>query len=460
MAAPLPSRIGRYIVENLVGIGGMGQIFKAHDPDIGRPVAIKLISTELMSGVARADYIKRFRREAQAAAHCAHPNIVAIYDFALHEGQPFIAMEFVHGASLRQALDAAPVMAIPDAIRIMLQVLDALSSAHDQGVVHQDVKPANIMLTPDMRVKVADFGISRFFNSEVTITTSSMGTPNYMSPEQCRGGPVDGRSDLFAAGATLFEMVAGERAFPGHNMAEVTHRIQNEPLPMLPAPVRAVAPRLQLILERAMGKQPEDRFDTGHEMAEALRQALGSGRGDEANDPTRISPVAQLAGAVPFQKVPSDGRPGTEPQLDSDTLLALEDKLIDYVGPIARILVRTTAGRSRSIADLCSQLALSIADGAERERFRREVDILLRARAPAADGAVPRGGRTARSDGLPEHELERVQEVLAQYVGPIARVLVRRATADASSVEALWLSLSNHIDSPAERAAFLRKRQR
>jgi hypothetical protein len=461
VAAQLPPRIGRYVVENLVGIGGMGQIFKAHDPDIGRPVAIKLISTELMSGVARADYIKRFRREAQAAARCAHPNIVAIYDFALHEGQPFIAMEFVHGASLRQALDAAPVMAVSDAVRIMLQVLDALSSAHDQGVVHHDVKPANIMLTPDMRVKVADFGICRFFNAEVTITTSSMGTPNYMSPEQCRGGPVDGRSDLFAAGATLFEMVAGERAFPGHNMAEVTHRIQNEPLPMLPAPVRAVVPRLQLILERAMGKQPEDRFDTGHEMAEALRQVLGVGRGDGANDPTRISPVAQLAGAAPLQRAtPADARPGTEPRLDADTLLALEQKLTGYIGPIARILMRTTAGRSRSIADLCSQLALSIADGAERERFRREIDMLIRARALAADGAVPPGGRTTRSDRLPEHELERVQEVLAQYVGPIARVLVRRATADASSVEALWLSLSNHIDSPTERAAFLRQRQR
>ncbi len=183
-------------------------------------------------------------------------------------------MEFVHGTSLRQALDDAPVMAVPDAVRIMLQVLDALASAHEQGVIHQDIKPANIMLTPDMRVKVADFGISRFFNAEVTMTTSSMGTPNYMSPEQCRGGPVDGRSDLFAAGATLFEMVAGERAFPGHSLAEVTHRIQNEPLPLLPAPVRAGAPRLQLLLERAMGKHPEDRFDTGHEMAEALRQVL------------------------------------------------------------------------------------------------------------------------------------------------------------------------------------------
>jgi serine/threonine protein kinase len=359
---------------------------------------------------------------------------------------------------LRQALDAAPVMAVPDAVRIMLQVLDALASAHEEGVVHQDVKPANIMLTPDMRVKVADFGICRFVNMEVTITTSSMGTPNYMSPEQCRGGPVDGRSDLFAAGATLFEMVAGEHAFPGRNVAEVTHRIQNEPLPMLPAPVRAVAPRLQLVLERAMGKQPEDRFDTGYEMAEALRQVLGGRRGDE-EESTRVSPMP-VAGDAPSQKAPADARPGTEPRLDADTLQALEHKLTDYVGPIARILVRTTSGRSRSVADLCSQLALSIADGAEREQFRREVNLLIRSRSAVADGASPPGAGTARSHRLPEHELERVQEALAQYIGPIARVLVRRATADASSVEALWLSLSNHIESPAERSAFLRLRQK
>jgi eukaryotic-like serine/threonine-protein kinase len=167
-----------------------------------------------------------------------------------------------------------------------------------------------------------------------------------------------------------------------------------------------------------------------------------------------------VAGDAPSQKAPADARPGTEPRLDADTLQALEHKLTDYVGPIARILVRTTSGRSRSVADLCSQLALSIADGAEREQFRREVNLLIRSRSAVADGASPPGAGTARSHRLPEHELERVQEALAQYIGPIARVLVRRATADASSVEALWLSLSNHIESPAERSAFLRLRQK
>jgi serine/threonine-protein kinase len=296
-------------------------------------------------------------------------------------------------------------------------------------------------------------------NTDVTSTSSSMGTPNYMSPEQCRGSLVDGRSDLFSAGATLFEMVTGDRAFPGHNVGEVSHRIQNERLPLLPAPVRAVAPRLQFVLERAMEKQPDDRFHTGDEMAEALRQVLGGSRDGEVNVITRVSPVGGVAGGTAdSQKARRDtGARAPEAQLDADTLQALEHKLTGYVGPIARILVRTTAGRSRSVGDLCSQLALSITDSAERERFRRDMELLLRSRSPVAAGTPQRSDSSVR---LPEHELERVQEALTQFVGPIARVLVRRATADASSVEALWLSLSNHIESPAERSAFLRQRQK
>ena len=253
-------------------------------------------------------------------------------------------------------------------------------------------------------------------------------------------------------------MVAGERAFPGYNLAEVSHRIQNERLPLLPAPVRTAVPRLQLVLERAMGKQPEDRFDTGDEMAEALRQLLGGG--DEKDVLTRISPVVGVAGGRPdSQQVRRDAGPqAPELPLDADTLRALEHKLIEYVGPIAGILVRTTAGRSRSVGDLSAQLALSITDGAERERFRREVEGLIRSRSPVADGTSSRGDRSGRTDRLPKHELDRVQEALAQFVGPIARILVRRATADSSSVEALWLSLSNHIESSTERFEFLRQR--
>ena len=465
----VPNRIGRYVIENLVGVGGMGRIYKAHDPDIRRTVAIKLISTELMSSADRAEYIRRFRREAEAAARCAHPNIIAIYDFALHEGQPFLAMEFVYGMSLRQLLDERRIMAVPDAIHVMLQVLDGLASAHQQGVIHQDIKPANVMVTPEMKAKVADFGISRFANTEITSVSSSMGTPNYMSPEQCHGGTVDHRSDLFSAGATLFEMVAGERAFRGRSAVEVTHRIANERLALLPAAVRNAAPRLQFVLERAMGKQPEDRFESGSEMAEALRQILGGSvrSAPVAPDNTRLStieppspsvaPAAPPPPVAPPLAVPIGPPTGSAiPRtIDASILHVLEQKLTGYVGPIARIMVRDAAGHAGSVDALCSELALSVPEGAERERFRREVASLTGSRPLATDDAPSRGGS---SRAVSEQELERVQQILTQYLGPIARVMVRRAGGEATSVESLWQLLSAHIESPAERAAFLRQR--
>ncbi len=455
---PLPTSIGRYVIESMVGVGGMGQIYKAQDPDLRRTVAIKLISTKLMSGADRADYIKRFRREAEAAARCAHPNIVAVYDFAIHEGQPFLAMEFVYGQSLRQILDATTAMSVPEAIAIMMQVLDALGSAHKQGVIHQDIKPGNIMLAPENRVKVGDFGISRLMNVDTTTVFSTIGTPSYMSPEQCRGDDVDGRSDLFSAGATLFEMVSGERAFQGRNVTEVSHRIQNDSLPLLPAQVRAAAPRLQLVLERAMGKHPEDRFDTGADMAEALRRVLVEAVPDSTHhDSTRIAPDGGLPSGPRSPAEDSIARRSSLP-IDAGLLKTVEEKLRVYVGPIARVLVNAVAGRSRSATELCAELALSVPDEADRERFRREVAPLVRPRPSALTGSSSLGDSGSRGIVLAEQELERVQAALTGFMGPIARVLVRRAAANASTVEALWQALSAHIDSPAERAAFLRKR--
>jgi serine/threonine protein kinase len=458
---PLPPNIGRYVVEELVGVGGMGQIYRAQDPVLRRTVAIKLISTKLMSGADRADYIRRFRREAEAAARCAHPNIVAVYDFSLHDEQPYLAMEFVTGRSLRQLLDDVPVMDIPDAINIELQVLDALTSAHTQGVIHQDIKPGNIMLTADHRVKVGDFGISRLMNTEATTVFSTIGTPSYMSPEQCRGDDtIDGRSDLFSAGAMLFEMVAGERAFQGRNVTEVSHRIQNDSLPLLPAHVRTAAPRLQLVLERAMAKHPADRFDTGTDMAEALRQVLK----DAAPDSTRILPEGGVAASAGGRRAAREDSAAQEqhPPLDPALLKTVEEKLRPYVGPVARILVQTVAARGPSAADLCSEVALSVPDEADRERFRREVASLAGTGlpAPTSTRAPSLSDSSGRSGvALSEQELEQAQLALTQFVGPIARILVRRAAANASSIEDFWQALSNHIESPTERSAFLRRRQ-
>jgi serine/threonine-protein kinase len=488
---PIPSNIGRYVVEELVGVGAMGRIYKAHDPDIRRTVAIKLISTKLMSGADRADYVRRFRREAEAAARCVHANIVTIYDFALHEGEPFLAMEFVSGTSLRQVLDERPTLGVGEAIGIMLQVLDALACMHAQGVIHQDIKPANIMLTPRKLVKVGDFGVSRISNTETTTTSfSTAGTPAYMSPEQCRGGAIDGRSDLFAAGTTLYEMVAGHRAYSGRNVTEVSHRIQNDRLPLLPAEVRTGVPRLQLVLERATEKHPADRFVSALDMAQALRQVLDN-LGDEA---TRLQAAERAARGPPPEPAESGGPPSqasssrpsssqiSPPQVppsphattafltpsqppasslfDADTLKAVQEKLTNYVGPIAAVLVRTAAQRSRSVEDFSAELVLAVQDDAERERFRREIEPLVRTRRQPAAGTTSSLGSRSVASALPEQDLERARTALTEFVGPIARILVRQVGAQVATVEALWQGLAAHIESPAERASFLQRRPR
>jgi len=459
---PVPTTIGRYVVEGLVGIGAMGRIYKAHDPDIRRTVAIKLISTNLMSRADSDNYIRRFRREAEAAARCVHPNIVTVYDFALHEGEPFLVMEFVKGISLRQALDEQPIIAVGDAIAVMLQVLDALHSAHGKGVIHRDIKPANIMLTPEKTVKVGDFGISRLANAAVTTVFDTVGTPAYMSPEQCRGDELDGRSDLFSAGATLFEMVSGNKAFPGRNEIEVSRRIQNERLPILPSKVRAAAPELQSVLERSTAKRADGRFDSGVQMADALRRVQVDLSDGEQRDDTRVYPRPSV---VHSSDAPSAAArdpllgPQTNWTPDLNSLRLLERKLTDFVGPIARILVLKAIDRSKSTKELLSELALRIPDAIERERFRREADLMLRRPPQEAvhSGQLDKSGGSGSK--LTESEIERVQAMLAQFVGPIARVLVRRAANNVSSVEALWQTLAVHIDSPGERAAFLRQRQ-
>lgn len=301
-----------------------------------------------------------------------------------------------------------------------------------------------------------------------------MGTPSYMAPEQCRGGVVDHRADLFAAGATLFEMVAGERAFGGRTSAEVTHHIIYDSLPLLPGAVRREAPRLQFVLERAMGKHPEDRFSSGNEMADALRQILSMLAG-EAHDKMRVPSAGMTATfvmpAVPvgqFASLPSNAAPSVPPMassptarrvqghspIDAGTLQMLEQKLVAYLGPIARVMVRSAAGRASGLGALCAELAAAVPEGAERESFRREVAPLLRTRPPAMDDEPSRGS----IGSFHEPELERAQRALTQYVGPIARVLVRRAARESSSIDGLWQALSMHVELPAERAAFLRQR--
>src|SRR5579875_1915116 len=225
MSEHLPERIGRYRIDRVLGHGAMGIVYKAHDPEIDRDVAVKLLRADLLDGEDRTEMLARFRREAQAAGRCVHPNIVSLFDYALYDGTPYLVMEYVRGASLARLLENGARLNPEQASTIMLQILDALACAHALGVVHRDVKPANILLSEGARVKVADFGISRLQGSTLTQSESLVGTPSYMSPEQCRGDEVDPRSDLFSAGVILFELLAGERPFHARNVTGILNQV-------------------------------------------------------------------------------------------------------------------------------------------------------------------------------------------------------------------------------------------
>ncbi|HKW80633.1 MAG TPA: serine/threonine-protein kinase, partial [Casimicrobiaceae bacterium] len=266
------SNLGKYEIRREIGRGAMGVVYEAYDPLIKRVVALKTIRADQLAGAEAANVVTRFRREAQAAGRLNHPNIVSIYDFGEDAGTWFIAMERVEGRELKQAFEANERFSIADIVRIMSQILDALDYSHRQGVIHRDVKPANIFLLSDGAVKVADFGIAHIETSNLTQVGAVMGTPSYMSPEQIMGMPVDGRSDLFSAGVILYQFLTGERPFAGSATTTMQKVLKEDPLPPTALNVQAPA-GMDAVVRRALAKRPEDRYQTAREFAEAIRAA-------------------------------------------------------------------------------------------------------------------------------------------------------------------------------------------
>ena len=298
-------RAGRYEILGELGRGAMGVVYKATDPVIGRPVAVKTIRlSEEGTGLSRPELLARFQTEARAAGLLTHPNIVVVYDAGEENGLYYITMELVEGKSLQALLDSGHHFPTSRVLRIMEQTCSALQFAHERSIVHRDIKPANLMLTADDTVKVTDFGTAKILQfGTVQQTTHVMGTPSYMSPEQVKGRPVDGRSDIFSLGVMLYEMLTGEKPFPGQSITTVIYKIVNED----PVPPRqlnpSIHPGLNSIAMRALAKEPEVRYQTCREMIEDLRNYRGVGGTEQNPDATMISPRAgfpmALASASP-----------------------------------------------------------------------------------------------------------------------------------------------------------------
>src|ERR1700674_216911 len=270
---PTVTKAGRYEIVGELGRGAMGVVYKAMDPVIGRTVAVKTIRlSEEGTGLSRPELLTRFQTEARAAGLLTHPNIVVVFDAGEEDGLYYITMELVEGKSLQALLDGGHSFPLPRTLRIMEQTCGALQFAHERNVIHRDIKPANLMLTPDDIVKVTDFGTAKILQfGTVQQTAHVMGTPSYMSPEQVKGRAVDGRSDIFSLGVMFYEMVTGEKPFPGQNITTVIYKIVNED----PVPPRQIDPSIHPgisgVVMKALAKEPDARYQSCHEMLEDLR---------------------------------------------------------------------------------------------------------------------------------------------------------------------------------------------
>ena len=281
MSVATGTRIGPYEIVGWLGAGGMGDVYRARDPRLGREVAIKLIPETFATDTLR---VHRFEQEARAAGQLNHPNILAVYDVGTHAGAPYIVSELLEGESLRSRLQGG---ALPSrkAVDYARQTAEGLAAAHDKGIVHRDLKPDNLFITSDGRVKILDFGIAKLtrpsddaarHTSGPTETEAGMvvGTAGYMSPEQVRGEAVDARSDIFSFGAILYEMLTGRPAFTRETAAETMAAILKEDPPE-PLPT-TVPPALERIVSRCLEKTRETRFQSARDLAFGLEVLSGT----------------------------------------------------------------------------------------------------------------------------------------------------------------------------------------
>jgi Tol biopolymer transport system component len=293
------SKLGPYEILSLLGAGGMGEVYRARDPRLGRDVAIKVLPSSFSDN---SDRLRRFAQEAKAAGILNHPNITAVFDIGDHEGSPYVVQELLEGETLRSVL-AGRKLPQRKAVDYALQMAHGLAAAHDKGIVHRDLKPDNIFVTKDGRIKILDFGLAKLTQigdtdtgPQTNLPTASgtepgvvMGTLRYMSPEQVKGKPADARSDIFALGAILYEMVAGKHAFGGDSAGETMASILKEEPPDLTLANQSIPPGLERTIRHCLEKNPEQRFHSAHDLAFDIESLSG------LSAPTGAVPAAPLA---------------------------------------------------------------------------------------------------------------------------------------------------------------------
>jgi serine/threonine protein kinase len=412
-----PQTIGRYQIVSELGHGAMGSVYRAQDPTMDRTVAIKTILAAALSGPLAQEYRERFIREARAAGRLSHPGIVTVYDVSEQDGTPYLVMEFVSGRSLAAAMDAGERFSIDRIYELGQQIAEALGYAHRNGVVHRDVKPANILLATAgpgevEHAKLADLGVAKLTATQITTTGQLLGTPAFMPPEQFTGVPIDGRADLFSLGVILYWLATGDKPFAGDTITAVSYKIvHSEP----PSPRRinpAVPVALERIIMKCLEKDPATRYATG----EALAADLAAGHA--GRDLSQTVPPAQrtASGAILAPVAHMDGDPNTT--LDSDMRMQMESEAVPApasgtLPPVPKAAARTGTIGTLGIATIAavviigSLLAVSTIRHrnrarAEEEARKQEEAILAQDRAKADELAKKVAAQTDSALSAPD----------------------------------------------------------
>ena len=461
-----PEKIGKYRIDGVLGKGAMGVVYKGFDPGIERSVAIKTVRKDLVDPDLAMQVMARFKNEAKAAGRLLHPNIVSVYEYGEDDANAFIAMEYVDGTGLREYLNRKASFDLGQIVAIVSQVLEALDFAHERGVVHRDVKPANLILTASGAVKVADFGIARIDTSNLTNAGMVMGTPSYMSPEQCQGKDIDRRSDLFSTGVVLYELLTGEKPFGGSIEAiafKICYEDHRPPSEIAKLPV---TPALDAIVAAALAKSPEARFQNARAFNRALRQAL---------DP-QLTWKAEAVDATELNLAAVSMQTPATPGWDDTILQTVERQLARILGPMARVIVRKAAAKTGDTAELYTLTAESIADVEERRKF---LAALTGAPSPSTTGSgmsstqpisvrKGRAGQTAPPQArsmsgmtrplapLDQEFVDQTTSRLAIYLGPVARIVAKKAAQKAGTQQEFVHLVAGHLGAQ-ERGAFLRE---
>jgi len=410
----MPQTIGRYQVQESVGYGAMGAVYKAFDPLIKRTLAIKTIRLDIpRQSPQYKSFIERFYHEARISGTLSHPNIVTLFDIGEEGGIPYLAMEFVEGETISSLIERGVRFNPEKVIGLISQIASAVDYAHSKGVIHRDIKPSNLILSDGERVKVTDFGIAKLVDAEMTQSGTLLGTPSYMSPEQAMGDKLDGRSDIFSLGVCAFEMLAGEQPFPGNNVTSILYKLVHvDPIEPANLEMNGLVPQKWYeVFGRVLAKKPDDRYQTATDFVQDLEYCLGAWFGAAmGEDPTLASgrsapPVDGATNVLPvhaesspkpssLREAPAPPSPSFEPEPSTVNLGA---RVEDPADGVTRALeVKGLSSRAAALSEKTEKVERpSVPDStppAATIMLKRPSGAAPVAPAPASPAAAPPGG--------------------------------------------------------------------